>query len=90
MQRMELIVHGVVQGVGFRYHTRQRALQLGLTGYVKNLPAGTVEIVAEGEASALQALLSWAKQGPPAADVTHVEATKQTATQKFDSFAIAY
>ncbi|NJL86144.1 MAG: acylphosphatase [Leptolyngbyaceae cyanobacterium SM1_1_3] len=90
MERIQLIVHGVVQAVGFRYHTCQEALQLGVTGYVKNLPDGTVEIVAEGSPDALRALSGWAKQGPPAAQVRHIEIAKAEATGEFNSFAIAY
>lgn len=90
MQRVELIVHGVVQGVGFRYHTCQQALQMGLSGYVKNLADGTVEIVAEGDSQTLQSLVAWAQQGPTAARVTQVESAAKAATGEFDSFAIAH
>jgi acylphosphatase len=70
MQRITIIVHGQVQGVGYRYTTHLEAAKLGLTGYVHNCPDGTVEIVAEGETATLQTLLDWAKIGPAAAQVT--------------------
>lgn len=88
MERIHLIVHGVVQGVGFRYHTREAAAQFGLTGMVKNRPDGTVAIVAEGAPSALHQFLAWAKQGPPAAHVTQVDITYGPANGEFSQFTI--
>jgi acylphosphatase len=67
------LVSGRVQGVFFRASARQQALQLGLTGYAKNLADGRVEVVAVGEAAALQALRQWLQQGPPAASVIEVQ-----------------
>jgi len=61
---MHVIVHGVVQGVGFRYFVLRRAQPLGLTGWVRNLPDGTVEIRAEGPVSKLQQLLEALPYGP--------------------------
>jgi acylphosphatase len=84
-----MLVQGRVQGVGFRYHTQTTATQLGLTGYVRNLPDGSVEIVAEGTSPALHQLLDWAKQGPPAAHVTQVDVTYESANGEFGRFAIA-
>ena len=83
-----MIVHGRVQGVGFRYHTRIAASQLGLTGYVRNLPDGTVEIIAEGTSQSLNQLVEWAKEGPPAADVKHVDLAYDRANEEFDEFAV--
>jgi len=88
MERARIIVHGVVQGVGYRYNTRVTASQLELTGYVKNLPDGTVEIVAEGASQQLHQLLEWAKQGPPAAQVKQVDVTYDRANGEFASFSI--
>lgn len=67
-------VRGRVQGVFFRASTCERAREIGLRGWVRNLPDGRVEVVAEGEPSALEALEVWLRQGPPMArvdDVTH-------------------
>lgn len=88
MEHICIVVHGLVQGVGFRYNTRVEASRLGLTGYVKNLPDGTVKIVAEGPASALNQLAEWARQGPPAADVRQMEVTRDIATGEFGNFSI--
>ena len=73
--RLTAWVHGDVQGVGFRWWTRSRALELGLTGYAKNLPDGSVEVLACGDASALGELESWLRRGPPAARVDAVTRT---------------
>ncbi|MBE7382413.1 MAG: acylphosphatase [Leptolyngbya sp. SIO1E4] len=88
MERIRIIVRGLVQGVGYRYNTLAKASQLGLTGYVKNLPDGTVEIVAEGPSPSLNQLLDWARQGPPAAEVQQVDVTYDTANGEFGNFSI--
>ena len=66
------IVTGKVQGVFFRASTRERALDLGLSGRATNLPDGRVDVIAEGAAAALDALEAWLHQGPPAARVESV------------------
>jgi acylphosphatase len=71
--RLHLWVSGRVQGVFFRGAAVAEARTLALTGWVRNLIDGRVEIVAEGRRSALSALRAWAYQGPPAARVTRVE-----------------
>jgi acylphosphatase len=67
------IVRGRVQGVFFRASTRNRARELGLTGRARNLPDGSVEVLACGEQGNVAALEKWLWQGPPAAHVTAVE-----------------
>lgn len=67
------IVHGYVQGVFFRAGTRERAIELGLTGWVANRADGCVEALACGSPKALDAFRDWLRQGPPAARVTRVE-----------------
>ncbi|MFT3667531.1 MAG: acylphosphatase [Pseudoxanthomonas sp.] len=69
------LVSGKVQGVFFRASTRERALDLGLSGRATNLPDGRVEVVAEGPEEALDALEAWLHEGPPAA---HVESVVRT------------
>ena len=70
---IEIIVHGGVQGVGFRWFTMQVAEQLGLNGTVANLHDGTVRIVAQGSGVALERLQAMVRQGPPFANVTHLQ-----------------
>lgn len=65
-------VDGVVQGVFFRANTQKQAAKLGLTGWVRNLPDGRVEVLAQGEASKLSELESWLWQGPEKAQVDTV------------------
>lgn len=65
-------VTGRVQGVGFRYATVEKALALGVKGYVRNLPDRRVEVLACGEKKAVLALADWLWQGPQMARVTHV------------------
>ena len=64
-----MIVTGRVQGVNFRYYTQREAERLGLHGYALNRADGSVEVVAEGEHTALETLLAWLHHGPPAARV---------------------
>jgi len=68
-----LLVRGRVQGVGFRRATRRAAQELGLAGWVQNLPDGRVEAWVEGDAAALERFLAWIRRGPPAARVDALE-----------------
>ena len=70
---IHLIVSGAVQGVGYRQGCRQVARSLGLVGWVRNLPDGRVEVVAQGESDALDSLVAWAWAGPASAVVAGVE-----------------
>jgi acylphosphatase len=67
------LVTGRVQGVFYRASTRQRARELGVTGYARNLADGRVEVLACGNAAAVQALCDWLWQGSPSSHVTSVE-----------------
>lgn len=86
--RLEALVRGSVQGVGFRYFVMRRAVRLGLTGWVANQPDGTVRCVAEGAPEALDELLSLLHSGPPGARVEGVEARRGDAAGSFDSFTV--
>lgn len=72
MAAARFLVSGRVQGVYFRASTRERALALGLDGHARNLADGRVDVVAAGEAAALEALAQWLQHGPPAARVAQV------------------
>jgi len=82
-----ITVHGVVQGVGFRYFTRQEAGRLGVYGTVKNKANGTVVIRVEGGAPQLKTFLSWCHHGP---DTAHVDKLvyEQVELANFTSFEI--
>lgn len=82
------IISGHVQGVGYRYSTRNYASKLGLVGWVKNRMDGNVEMIAEGDKISLKQLLTWSKQGPRFADVSNVEVKHSPATGEFTEFSI--
>ena len=73
MIRRRLVVHGVVQGVGFRWACARQAQAAGVQGWVRNRPEGTVEAVAEGAADAVGRLVEWTRTGPPHARVSRVD-----------------
>ena len=83
-------VHGVVQGVSFRYYTASRARRLGLTGYVRNRDDGSVEVVAEGPHNQLNRLLKWLATGPSYARVTRVDHHFQQGTGTYTQFNVTY
>lgn len=85
----KLGIKGYVQGVGFRYRIKQKALSLNLRGYVRNLPEGSVEIVAEGEESQVQELVAWCKKGEFGSNIKEVQ-LKNAPSQGFSFFEIRY
>ena len=73
MSAARFIVSGKVQGVWFRASARDQALALGLRGSVRNLPSGSVDVLAVGDDDAIDALAAWLRQGPPLARVDELE-----------------
>ena len=73
MKRAKVIVRGSVQGVFFRAEARDRARSLGLAGWVRNVPDGTVEAVFEGEDERVGSMVEWCSQGPAGARVENVD-----------------
>jgi acylphosphatase len=69
LKAVRVRVSGVVQGVGFRYYTHRIAVSLGLDGYVRNIPDGSVEAVVEGKAEMVDMFLEKVGKGPPASSV---------------------
>lgn len=67
------VIRGRVQGVSFRWATQEEAERLGVKGWVRNRPDGTVELWAEGDPAAVETLVAWCGKGPPAARVSGVE-----------------
>ncbi len=88
MKRLTAIVHGRVQGVCFRDYTQQEATRLKVTGWVANLPNGTVKVVAEGAEAALRQLEKWLHKGSPAARVAQVDVQWSAATTQFERFDV--
>lgn len=91
-RKMQLfvIITGKVQGVGFRNFTQLNARQLGINGYAKNLPNGTVEVVAEGDKAQLDALVALLKKGPRYARVDSLDIDERAFTGEYKSFGIRY
>lgn len=81
-------ISGEVQGVGFRYYTYRNATSMNITGYVKNLPDGRVEVVGEGEKSILQKFADTLREGPSASVVRDFDITWKEFEQKYDRFFI--
>ena len=89
-KRLHLIIEGKVQGVFYRASAMEKAVSLGLSGFVRNLSGGEVELVAEGRRENLDELISWCRIGPPNANVTDIKSTFSTPIGEFDNFHIQY
>jgi acylphosphatase len=87
-KRLRAVVQGRVQGVGFRYFVQERAHELQLVGTCRNLTNGDVEVIAEGEQGALEALLVSLQNGPRMAHVEQVHAVWLPPTGEFTGFWI--
>ena len=87
--RIRVVMQGRVQGVGFRYFIQERAFELQLKGICRNLRNGDIEVIAEGERGALEALLAALENGPRMANVEKVHAVWLPATNEFIGFRIA-
>jgi acylphosphatase len=87
--RLHVIVFGDVQGVFFRAGARSEALRIGgITGWVRNIPEGAVELTAEGEKEKLESLLEWCSHGPEGASVGKVESEWLEYRGEFTDFSI--
>jgi acylphosphatase len=85
---VHLIISGRVQGVSFRYYTRQKADELGVQGWVRNLMNGQVEAWAQGQAEAVDRLVNWCRQGPPSARVDEIKVEDKSLDQEIQGFEI--
>jgi acylphosphatase len=83
------VVAGQVQGVFYRASTQRKAREIGLSGWVRNLPDGRVEVYACGEGTQLDALCAWLEEGPPHAVVTEVQCREiETAVEAGGDFVV--
>ena len=89
--RAKVLLDGRVQGVGLRYYTQEKATGLGLTGFVRNLTDGRVEVVFEGPTAQVEALLTWFQAGlAPWARVDTIALRYEYPEGRFDDFSVKY
>lgn len=86
--RRRIVVRGRVQGVGFRYSTVDQARRLGLRGWARNAPDGSVEILVEGSPAAVEQLIDWCRQGPPSARVASVHQSEEPQGEALGEFGV--
>ena len=87
MASISIIIKGKVQGVFYRQSAKEKAMELGITGQIKNLPDGRVYIIATGETDRLNKFAEWCKKGPARAIVSGIE-TRSEPLKNFDTFSI--
>jgi acylphosphatase len=87
-ERAHVYVSGQVQGVFFRDSTREKAEQLGLNGWVKNLPDGRVEALFEGPSERVREMVRWCEQGPSQAEVENVDTEFEASEGDLTSFEV--
>jgi acylphosphatase len=85
-----IIITGMVQGVVFRWFIKERADDLGVTGWVKNQPDGSVKILALGERNKIKELITAAEQGPRFAQIADIKVDWQKPKNKFTDFEIVF
>ena len=85
-----VLISGKVQGVFFRSNTEDKAIGLGLKGWVKNLPDDRVEAVFEGNEEKVKEMVEWCKKGPRFADVAKIDVEFERASNEFHNFEIRY
>lgn len=90
MKRLIATIRGRVQGVSFRYYTREEALRLNVTGWVRNERDGSVHVVAEGSEENLRKLLGYLQRGPRSAKVDEIDSEWGHARQAFQTFEIRW
>jgi acylphosphatase len=90
MRATRLLIRGIVQGVGFRYFALRAARNLGIRGYVRNLPDGRVETVAAGSEEALRDFIDQVRRGPAGAHVDGVETSEVTLAEDAGGFEILH
>lgn len=89
-KRVRVHIEGLVQGVFFRAYTREEAQKIGLSGWVRNLPDGSVEAVIEGEASLVDRMIQWCHKGSPSSQVDWVEVKEEEPQGESGDFIIRY
>jgi len=88
MKRVSIIAGGIVQGVCFRYYAQRKAEELGLTGWVRNIPDGRIEAVIEGRDQAVDRMVQWFRHGPPGAQVDECTVSEQSYRGEHKDFRV--
>jgi len=88
MVRAHLLISGIVQGVGYRWSCQRAAKRIGVTGWVKNLPDGRVETVAQGTKEEIEEFIAWCYRGPEEARVTDIAVSEEEPAGDFHDFEI--
>ncbi len=86
IESLLVTIHGKVQGVGYRHATVRRAHMLGVTGWVQNLPDGTVEALVQGTPDQVDQMLEWMRRGPPAAVVNELDTERRYLDKRYGRF----
>jgi acylphosphatase len=87
---VQAIIKGRVQGVGFRWFARENARALRITGFVRNMLSGDVEVFAEGEEENIEHFISQLKKGPAFSSVTEIVVSREEVTHEHDSFKVLF
>ena len=90
MRRVRLVIRGLVQGVSYRANAAHEGRRLGVTGWVRNQPDGSVLLEAQGDADRIESLIDWCKQGPSLAEVERVETSDVPLERDERGFAIRH
>ena len=88
--RAHITVSGVVQGIGYRFFAQRTATELGITGYVRNLPDGRVEVVAEGKQGLMNSFIEELRRGPWSAHVSGIDVETSQYKAEFNRFTIRF
>lgn len=88
--RSHVLVSGDVQGISFRYYTKQKAISLGVKGWVRNLSSGEVEAIFEGLEDKIKEMIEWCKKGPWLTKVNNVRVEFSEYKGEFEGFEIRY
>lgn len=88
MKRVSIVAGGIVQGVCFRHYAQRKAEELGLTGWVRNVPDGRIEAVIEGDDGAVDRMVKWFRQGPPGARVAEFNFREEPHRGEFNDFRV--
>ncbi len=88
--RAHIVVSGVVQGVGYRFFAQRAATEFGITGYVRNLPDGRVEVVTEGKQGLMNSFIEQLRRGPWSAQVSKIDVENSQYKAEFDRFTIRF